>query len=76
MTSFRAIRIDKDESGSRAAYVDFDEAELMDGDVERSRSLIDDQLQRRPRDYGKSPVRRFPTIPGRRFCRTRDALHA
>ncbi|MGO9428532.1 MAG: oxidoreductase, partial [Rhodoblastus sp.] len=33
MSSFNAIRIDKDDSGYRAAYSQFDESELMDGDV-------------------------------------------
>ncbi len=31
--SFKAIRIDKAEPGQRVALVDFDEKDLMDGDV-------------------------------------------
>ena len=34
MSTFPAIRIDKAEKGVTAAFVDFDEAELMDGDVD------------------------------------------
>src|ERR1043166_3389859 len=33
VATFRAVRIDKSESGQTAKLVDFDESELMDGDV-------------------------------------------
>ena len=33
MATFRAIRIDKADKGTTAALTQFDEAELMDGDV-------------------------------------------
>ena len=33
MATFRAVRIDKTETGQTAKLVDFDESELMDGDV-------------------------------------------
>jgi acrylyl-CoA reductase (NADPH) len=33
VATFRAVRIDKSESGQTAKLVDFDETELMDGDV-------------------------------------------
>ena len=33
MATFRAIRIDKAEKGTTAALAQFDEAELMEGDV-------------------------------------------
>ncbi len=34
MSTFRAIRIDKAEKATTAAFVDFDDAELMEGDVD------------------------------------------
>ena len=69
MTSFRAIRIDKDESGSRAAYVDFDEAELMDGDVDVAVTHSTINYKDGLAITGKSPVvRRFPIIPGVDFA--------
>ena len=33
MTTFKAIRVDKDDQGYRAGIVDFDEKDLMPGDV-------------------------------------------
>jgi acrylyl-CoA reductase (NADPH) len=69
MPSFKAIRIDKTSEGSQAAYVDFDEADLMDGDVTvlvtHSTINYKDGLA----VTGKSPVvRRFPMIPGIDFA--------
>src|ERR1044072_4505227 len=63
--TFRAVRIDKTESGQTAKLVDFDESELMDGDVtvrvEWSTVNYKDGLA----VSGKAPVvRRFPMIPG------------
>ena len=65
MATFRAIRIDKTETGQTAKLVDFDESELMDGDVtvrvEWSTVNYKDGLA----VSGKAPVvRRFPMIPG------------
>ena len=65
MATFRAVRIDKTDSGQTAKLVDFDETELMDGDVtvrvEWSTVNYKDGLA----VSGKAPVvRRFPMIPG------------
>lgn len=71
MATFKAIRIDKAEKGTTAALVQFDEAELMDGDVtvavEWSTVNYKDGLA----ITGKSPVvRRFPMIAGVDFAGT------
>ena len=65
MAKFKAIRIDKAEKGTIAALTQFDEADLMDGDVtirvEWSTLNYKDGLA----VTGKAPVvRRFPMIPG------------
>ena len=65
MASFKAIRIDKGESGQTVALTDFDERDLMDGDVtvrvEWSTVNYKDGLA----VTGKAPVvRRFPMIAG------------
>jgi acrylyl-CoA reductase (NADPH) len=65
MASFKAIRIDKAEKGQTVALVDFDDNDLMDGDVtvkvEWSTINYKDGLAL----SGKAPVvRRFPMIPG------------
>jgi acrylyl-CoA reductase (NADPH) len=65
MGLFKAIRIDKAEKGSTAALTQFDEAELMEGDVtirvEWSTLNYKDGLA----VTGKAPVvRRFPMIAG------------
>ncbi len=67
--SFKAIRIDKAEQGQSVALVDFDEKDLMDGDVtvrvEWSTVNYKDGLA----ITGKAPVvRRFPMIPGVDFA--------
>src|SRR5262249_43720195 len=67
--SFKAIRIDKSEQGQNVALVDFDEKDLMDGDVtvavEWSTVNYKDGLA----ITGKAPVvRRFPMIPGIDFA--------
>jgi acrylyl-CoA reductase (NADPH) len=69
MPTFRAIRIDKLDKGTSAAFVDFDESELMEGDVTvrvtHSTLNYKDGLA----ITGKSPVvRRFPMIPGIDFA--------
>ena len=65
MGTFRAIRIDKADKGTAAALVQFDEAELMEGDVtvrvEWSTLNYKDGLA----VTGRAPVvRRFPMIAG------------
>ena len=71
MGTFKAIRIDKAEKGTTAALAQFDEAELMDGDVtvavEWSTLNYKDGLA----VTGKAPVvRRFPMIAGIDFAGT------
>ncbi|WP_024513708.1 MDR family oxidoreductase [Bradyrhizobium sp. Tv2a-2] len=69
MATFKAIRIDKADKGTAAALTQFDEAELMDGDVtvavEWSTLNYKDGLA----VTGKAPVvRRFPMIAGIDFA--------
>ena len=71
MTTFKAIVIEKAESGTKAALADFDDANLMDGDVtvrvEYSTINYKDGLA----ITGKAPVvRRFPMIAGIDFAGT------
>ena len=71
MGTFKAIRIDKAEKGTTAALTQFDEAELMEGDVtvrvEWSTVNYKDGLAL----TGKAPVvRRFPMIAGVDFAGT------
>ena len=71
MATFKAIRIDKTDKGTTAALAQFDEAELMDGDVtvavEWSTLNYKDGLA----VTGKAPVvRRFPMIAGIDFAGT------
>jgi acrylyl-CoA reductase (NADPH) len=75
--TFKAIRIDKAEKGTTAALTQFDEAELMEGDVtvavEWSTLNYKDGLAL----TGKAPVvRRFPMIAGIDFAGTVEhSLH-
>ena len=69
MATFKAIRIDKAEKGTSVALTQFDEAELMEGDVtvrvEWSTLNYQDGLA----VTGKAPVvRRFPMIAGIDFA--------
>ena len=69
MATFKAVRIDKADKGTTAALTQFDEAELMEGDVtvrvEWSTLNYKDGLAL----TGKSPVvRRFPMIAGIDFA--------
>jgi acrylyl-CoA reductase (NADPH) len=69
--SFKAILIEKSDSGQKVALMDFDEKDLMDGDVtvrtEWSTVNYKDGLA----VSGKAPVvRRFPMIPGIDFAGT------
>ena len=71
MAMFKAIRIDKAEKGTTAALVQFDEVDLMEGDVtvrvEWSTLNYKDGLA----VTGKAPVvRRFPMIAGIDFAGT------
>lgn len=71
MATFKAIRIDKADKGTAAALTQFDEAELMEGDVtvrvEWSTLNYKDGLAL----TGKAPVvRRFPMIAGIDFAGT------
>ncbi|MBR0848933.1 oxidoreductase [Bradyrhizobium diazoefficiens] len=71
MATFKAIRIDKADKGTTAQMTQFDEAELMDGDVtvrvEWSTLNYKDGLAL----TGKAPVvRRFPMIAGIDFAGT------
>jgi acrylyl-CoA reductase (NADPH) len=74
VATFKAIRIDKADKGTTAALAQFDEAELMDGDVtvavEWSTLNYKDGLA----VAGKAPVvRRFPMIAGIDFAGTVQA---
>jgi acrylyl-CoA reductase (NADPH) len=74
MPSFKAIVIDKTDAGQSVALRDFDEAQLMDGDVtvrvEWSTLNYKDGLA----VTGKAPVvRRFPMIAGIDFAGTVEA---
>lgn len=74
MATFKAIRIDKADKGTTAQLTQFDEAELMDGDVtvrvEWSTLNYKDGLAL----TGKAPVvRRFPMIAGIDFAGTVEA---
>ena len=71
MGTFKALRIDKADKGTTATITQFDEAELMDGDVtvavEWSTLNYKDGLAL----TGKAPVvRRFPMIAGIDFAGT------
>jgi acrylyl-CoA reductase (NADPH) len=78
VATFKAIVIEKSDSGQTVALTDFDEANLMDGDVtvriEWSTVNYKDGLAL----TGKSPVvRRFPMIPGIDFAGTvESSTHA
>lgn len=74
MATFKAIRIDKADKGTTTALAQFDEAELMEGDVtvraEWSTLNYKDGLAL----TGKAPVvRRFPMIAGIDFAGTVEA---
>jgi len=69
MGTFRAIRIDKAEAGVTAAFADFDEAELMDGDVDVRVTHSTINYKDGLNVTGKAPIaRRFPMIPGIDFA--------
>ena len=71
MATFKAVVIEKTEAGPQAGLADFDERNLMEGDVtvrvEWSTLNYKDGLA----ITGKAPVvRRFPMIPGIDFAGT------
>src|SRR5215831_19410095 len=71
MTNFKAIVIEKTDSGTKAALADFDEANLMDGDVTVRVEYSDVNYKDGLAITGKSPVvRRFPMIAGIDFAGT------
>ena len=75
--TFKAIVVDKSDGGQTVRLADFDEADLMDGDVtvrvEWSTVNYKDGLA----VTGKAPVvRRFPMIPGIDFAGTVEILLA
>ena len=71
MGTFRAIRIDKAEKGTTAALAQFDEAELMEGDVTVSVEWSTLNYKDGLALTGKAPVvRRFPMIAGIDFAGT------
>lgn len=71
MSTFKAVRIDKVEGGTKAAFVDFDEKDLMAGDVDVRVSYSTVNYKDELAVTGKSPVvRRFPMIPGIDFAGT------
>ncbi|HME30165.1 MAG TPA: MDR family oxidoreductase [Pseudolabrys sp.] len=78
MAAFKAVVIEKTDGGTKAALTDFDEANLMDGDVtvrvEYSTLNYKDGLA----ITGKAPVvRRFPMIAGIDFAGTvESSTHA
>ena len=78
MATFKAIVIEKADGGTKAALTEFDEANLMDGDVtvrvEYSTLNYKDGLA----ITGKAPVvRRFPMIAGVDFAGTvESSTHA
>ena len=71
MSKFRAIRIDKAEKGTTAAFTEFDETDLMDGDVTVRVSHSTVNYKDGLNITGKAPIaRRFPMIPGIDFAGT------
>jgi acrylyl-CoA reductase (NADPH) len=71
MGAFKAVVIDKGESGQTVALRDFDEADLMDGDVTVRVSHSTLNYKDGLALTGKAPVvRRFPMIPGIDFAGT------
>ena len=69
MSSFKAVRIDKTDTGTSAAFADFNDSDLMDGDVTVRISHSTVNYKDGLAITGKSPVvRRFPMIPGIDFA--------
>ena len=65
MATFKAMAIEKTDGGTRAALVDFDEANLMEGDVTFRPEFSTVNYKDGLAITGKAPVvRRFPMIAG------------
>lgn len=74
MATFKAIRIDKGEGGQMVALTDFDESELMPGDVTVRVAWSTVNYKDGLTITGKAPVvRRFPMIAGVDFAGTVSA---
>ncbi len=71
MGTFKAIVVEKAESGTKATLTDFDEANLMDGDVTVAVDYSTVNYKDGLAITGKAPVvRRFPMIAGIDFAGT------
>jgi acrylyl-CoA reductase (NADPH) len=71
VATFKAIVIEKTESGQTAGLKDFDEKDLMDGDVDVRLEWSTVNYKDGLAITGKAPVvRRFPMIPGVDFAGT------
>jgi acrylyl-CoA reductase (NADPH) len=69
MSTFKALRIDRDDQGYRSAITQFDEADLMEGDVTVCITHSTINYKDGLAITGKSPVvRRFPMISGIDFA--------
>ena len=69
MSKFKGVRVEKDASGYRASFSEFDDSELMDGDVTVRVSHSTVNYKDGLAITGKSPVvRRFPMISGIDFA--------
>jgi acrylyl-CoA reductase (NADPH) len=65
MATFKAVLLEKTDSGSKAGYADFDEADLMDGDVTVRVAYSCINYKDGLAVSGLAPVvRRWPMIPG------------
>ena len=74
MGTFKAIVVEKAESGTKAVLTDFDEANLMDGDVTVAVDYSTVNYKDGLAVTGKAPVvRRFPMIAGIDFAGTVEA---
>jgi acrylyl-CoA reductase (NADPH) len=72
--TFKAIVVEKTESGTKATLTDFDEANLMDGDVTVAVDYSTVNYKDGLAITGKAPVvRRFPMIAGVDFAGTVEA---
>src|SRR4051794_29876838 len=67
--TFKAVRIDKDDAGYRAGFADFEDSDLMDGDVTVRVTHSTVNYKDGLAITGRAPVvRRFPMIPGVDFA--------
>lgn len=75
--TFRALLIDKSDRGQTVGFVDFDEKDLMEGDVTVDVTHSSVNYKDGLAITGKAPiVRRFPLIPGIDFAgRVRESSH-